>query len=75
MPKFSSSDSIEFQWRPSVFDDSGLLQSHQHLLSFLGNFMSEGQVEEDKVEENDSAGWRDDMKEMDLPRLLVIKYI
>jgi len=56
-------------WRPSVFDDSGLLQSHQHLLSFLGNFMSEGQVEEDKVEESDSAGWKDDMKEMDLPRV------
>merc|ERR1711909_130092 len=56
-------------WRPSVFDDSGLLQSHQHLLSFLGNFMSEGQVEENKVEESDSAGWKDDLKEMDLPRV------
>jgi len=60
-------------WRPSILDNSGLLQSHQHLLTLLGNFVGEGQSEQDEEQEDERGGWRGDMKEMDLPRVAALK--
>jgi len=58
-------------WRPSILDNSGLLKSQQHFLTFLGNFVSEGQREQDEHDER--GGWRGDMNEMDLPRVSALR--
>merc|ERR1712002_1430770 len=76
-PEISADNSNEEQgdeyrsyvlWRPSVLDDSGLLQSHRRLLDFLGNFMSREELPHFEDENTESQGRKDDTKQMSFPR-------
>merc|ERR1712002_154341 len=78
-PEISADNSNEEQgdeyrsyvlWRPSVLDDSGLLQSHRRLLDFLRNFMSREELPHFEDKNTESQGRKDDTKQMNFPRVL-----
>jgi len=58
-------------WRPSVLDDSGLQESQKNYyksLDYIQNFFNGG-FKDNMNEEKDEQGWKDDFKQLDLPRV------
>jgi len=60
-------------WRPSVLDDSGLMQTERNyynLMVSISNFFNgDLQEEEEKEEETEKQGRNDDITQLDLPRI------